>query len=74
LRLKPVAVACPPFGVRGTPGKGAWRPVDTRLTEDRGSKRAKTGLHQLEPEFAASAEDRGLVTMEPINISDQEAV
>lgn len=50
--------------------KGAWRPVETRLTEDRGSKRAKTGLHQLKPEFAASAEDRGLVTLGPINIGD----
>ncbi|GAA3689949.1 PA14 domain-containing protein [Lentzea roselyniae] len=45
--------------------KGAWRPVDTRLTEDRGSKRAKTELHQLKPEFAASAENGGLVTMVP---------
>ncbi|MDX8033271.1 PA14 domain-containing protein [Lentzea sp. BCCO 10_0856] len=50
--------------------KGAWRAVDTRLTEDRGSKRAKTGPHQLKPEFAASAEDRGLVTMGPINLGD----
>jgi RHS repeat-associated protein len=50
--------------------KGAWRAVDTRLTEDRGSKRAKTGPHQLKPEFAASAEDRGLVTMGPINLGE----
>ncbi|WP_112265828.1 PA14 domain-containing protein [Lentzea terrae] len=50
--------------------KGAWRAVDTRLTEDRGSKRAKTGLHQLKPEFAASAEDRGLVTLGPIDLGE----
>ncbi|MFJ8967019.1 PA14 domain-containing protein [Lentzea sp. NPDC102401] len=50
--------------------KGAWRPVDTRLSEDRGSKRAKSGLHQLKPEFAASAEDRGLVTMGPIDLGE----
>lgn len=50
--------------------KGAWRPVETRLTEDRGSKRAKTGLHQLKPEFAASAEDRGLVTLGPIDLGE----
>lgn len=50
--------------------KGAWRAVDTRLTEDRGSKRAKTGLHQLKPEFAASAEDRSLVTLGPINLGE----
>ncbi|WP_309117942.1 transposase, partial [Saccharothrix sp.] len=48
--------------------KGAWQAVDSRLTEDRGSKRAKAGLHQLKPEFAASAEDRRLVTLEPINL------
>jgi RHS repeat-associated protein len=50
--------------------KGAWRAVETRLTEDRGSKRAKTDLHQLKPEFAASAEDRGLVTLGPINLGE----
>ncbi|WP_309114773.1 PA14 domain-containing protein [Saccharothrix sp.] len=48
--------------------KGTWQAVDSRLTEDRGSKRAKAGLHQLKPEFAASAEDRHLVTLEPINL------
>ncbi|RAS58110.1 hypothetical protein C8D87_11865 [Lentzea atacamensis] len=50
--------------------KGAWRPVETRLVEDRGSKRVKTELHQLKPEFAASAEDRGLVTLGPINLGE----
>ncbi|WP_198681129.1 PA14 domain-containing protein [Lentzea terrae] len=50
--------------------KGAWRPVETRLTEDRGSKRAKTGLHQLKPEFAASAENRDLVSLGPIDLGE----
>ncbi|GAA3689142.1 PA14 domain-containing protein [Lentzea roselyniae] len=50
--------------------KGAWRPVETRLVEDRGSKRAKVDLHQLKPEFAASAEDRGLLTLGPINLGE----
>ncbi len=54
--------------------KGAWRAVDTRLTEDRGSKRAKTGPHQLTPEFAASAEDRGLVTLGPIDVGQRFSV
>ncbi|GAA0233374.1 PA14 domain-containing protein [Saccharothrix mutabilis subsp. mutabilis] len=51
-----------PLSVRDD--KGAWKPVDTRLSEDKGSKRAKVEAHGLRPEFAASADDPGLVTLD----------
>ncbi|XVV07615.1 PA14 domain-containing protein [Actinosynnema sp. CA-248983] len=43
--------------------KGGWRAVETRLSEDNGSKRAKVDAHGLRPEFAASADDTRLVTL-----------
>ncbi|WP_309115895.1 PA14 domain-containing protein [Saccharothrix sp.] len=44
---------------------GAWRPVQTKLAEDRVSKRARVEAHGLRPEFAPSADDPGLVTLGP---------
>ena len=43
--------------------KGGWRAVETRLSEDKASKRAKVDAHGLRPEFAASADDARLVTL-----------
>jgi RHS repeat-associated protein len=57
--------------------QGVWRPVDTRLTEDAGSAKAKPAHHGLRPEFAEHADDAALLTLKqgstPVSISLQGA-
>ena len=64
-----------PVSVRDA--RGAWQPIDTRLTVDSGSGKAKPGRHGLSPEFAEHADDSALVRLSqggaPVSIALQGA-